>query len=142
MNPKALLATIPSDAHCWNLIYLQLILEENGFQVHNLGPCTPMDKIEKACYSLRPDFIIISTVNGHGCIEGKKVLERVKNIPHMTKTPIYIGGKLSTSTNLSYMYAMELELAGFTKAFYENEPVTEFISRIKKKLAEIAKARI
>ena len=135
-KPNILLTTIPSDSHNWNLVYMQLLLEENGFEVTNLGPCTPFDEVEKQCYSLMPQFVIVSTVNGHGYIEGKELITRLRAIPHMTDTGIYIGGKLSTDFDTSCFYAAELEMTGFTKAYYENINPINFVAELKLQLVE------
>lgn len=39
---NVVLSTIPSDSHTWNLLFLQLLLEEHGCEVTNLGACVPV----------------------------------------------------------------------------------------------------
>ncbi len=130
MQPKVILTTIPSDSHTWNLIYMQLLLEEHGFEVLNLGPCTNPDDVLSACARVNPDLVLVSTVNGHGYLEGKILIQEIRQMPLTKDLPVYIGGKLSTDKNLSYLYAMELEEAGYTKAYYENEKVNDFLARL------------
>lgn len=132
MRPKVILTTIPSDSHTWNLIYMQLLLEENGFEVFNLGPCTSYEEVLQTCTEITPDLILVSTVNGHGYLEGKMLIEKLKQLPVIQDIPLYIGGKLSTDKNLSYLYAMELEMAGYTKVYYENEEVDDFVAQLHK----------
>ncbi|MCB0606242.1 MAG: cobalamin B12-binding domain-containing protein [Lewinellaceae bacterium] len=132
MKPKALLTTIPSDAHNWNLIYIQLLMEENGAEVINLGACTAYEEIESACLQVLPDFIVVSTVNGHGFIEGRELIMRIREIPQMKNIPVYLGGKLSTDQAESDKYALELEAAGYTRVYCENKDEKAFVAELRK----------
>ncbi|MGQ4416103.1 methylaspartate mutase, partial [Streptomyces sp. SAS_269] len=37
-TPVVVVSSLASDAHTWNLVFLQLLIEESGFDVVNLGP--------------------------------------------------------------------------------------------------------
>jgi methylaspartate mutase sigma subunit len=130
MQPLALLTTVPSDAHNWNLIFMQLLLEENGFTVVNLGPCVPHSLLASACLEHRPDVVVVSTINGHGFIEGKALLAEARAVPGLAATPFFIGGKLSTDATLSHLYAVELEEAGYHKAFGGGDGLPEFLAQL------------
>lgn len=141
MKPIALLTTIPSDSHNWNLVFIQLLLQENGFEVINLGPSVPYDLLTEACISHQPDLLIVSTINGHGYIEGKELIKRVRELDSMQHKPVFIGGKLSTDANMSYLYAVELESAGFTRAYCNDQDLQDFSQRLQqiKEQASVAK---
>ncbi|MDZ4679093.1 MAG: cobalamin-dependent protein [Saprospiraceae bacterium] len=132
MKPTALLTTIPSDSHNWNLIYMQLLLQENGFEVINLGACTTYEEVAQACCNIFPEIVVVSTVNGHGYLEGKTLIEKIRAIPEMKDIPVYIGGKLSTDKNMSYRYSVELENAGYSSVYPEARKIADFISELKK----------
>ncbi|MFD0586215.1 hypothetical protein [Dactylosporangium darangshiense] len=51
---EVIVTTVSSDAHTWNLVYLQLLLEELGCRVTNLGACTPDETILRECRLRRP----------------------------------------------------------------------------------------
>lgn len=138
MKYRALLTTIPSDSHNWNLIYMQLLLEENGFEVINLGACTTYEEVEQACLNIVPEIVVVSTVNGHGYLEGKTLIEKIKSIAKMKDIPVYIGGKLSTDKNMSYQYSVELEEAGYTGVYPETRKIGDFISELKKQIKKAA----
>ncbi len=89
-----LLSTTSSDSHTWNLMFLQLLLEERGHEVVNLGPCVPDDLLVETARSCRPSAIVISTVNGHGRIDGARVAQAVRQDPETAQLPMMIGGKL------------------------------------------------
>lgn len=92
---RILLSGVSSDAHMWNLIFLQLLIEESGYQVMNLGPCAPDSLIVERCVSWRPDAVVISTVNGHGHLDGVRLIRAIREEggPLATLT-VVIGGKL------------------------------------------------
>ncbi|WP_331752325.1 cobalamin B12-binding domain-containing protein [Streptomyces sp. NBC_00829] len=83
-----------SDAHTWNLVFLQLLLEGAGHTVSNLGACVPDALLVSECRARRPEFIVISTVNGHGYHDGQRVVKRLRMVPELARVPIVIGGKL------------------------------------------------
>lgn len=61
-----LVTGLSSDAHTWNLVYLELLLEELGCRVTNLGACVPDATIVRECVTRRPDLLVIGSLNGHG----------------------------------------------------------------------------
>jgi methylaspartate mutase sigma subunit len=50
---KFVVTSVSSDAHMWNLVFLQLLLEENGGEVVNIGACVPDEVIIEECSSKR-----------------------------------------------------------------------------------------
>ncbi|MEU9029368.1 cobalamin-dependent protein [Streptomyces sp. NPDC048383] len=93
-----LLSGTASDSHTWNLVYLQLFLEELGHRVHNLGPCVPDDLLTGACAAAgpgRPDLVVISSVNGHGYRDGLGAVRAVRRAG--LTLPVVIGGKLGVA---------------------------------------------
>ena len=91
---KVVVTTMASDSHTWNLIFLQLLLEELGHRVTNLGPCVPDGILLAECRRREPDLIVLSSVNGHGFDDGLRVLAGLRSCPELQRTPVVIGGKL------------------------------------------------
>src|SRR6476661_5697161 len=91
---NAVVTSTVSDSHTWNLIYLQLVLEEIGFDVTNLGACVPDDLLVGECRWIRPELIVVSSVNGHGLVDGRRLIGRLRAAPELAATPVVIGGKL------------------------------------------------
>ena len=52
---EAVLSSTSSDSHMWNLIFIQLVLEEHGYRVTNLGACVPVDVLADQCAAQPPD---------------------------------------------------------------------------------------
>jgi methylaspartate mutase sigma subunit len=116
-SPNVLLATVSSDAHMWNLVFLQLLLEEHGCTVNNLGQCTPVDVVAEQALATRPDIIVISSVNGHGHLDGVKLARRLREMPELTGTRLVIGGKLGISGDANIGHADALVDSGFDAVF-------------------------
>lgn len=89
-----LLCTLPSDSHMWNLVALQLFLEEMGHEVRNLGACTPVPLVLQTCRAERPDCVVVSTVNGLGGIDAARLITALRAEPEWSGLPVVIGGKL------------------------------------------------
>jgi methylaspartate mutase sigma subunit len=90
----ALVSSTASDAHTWNLVYLQLLMEELGFRVVNLGACVPEEMLVESALAERPDLVVISSVNGHGYQDGLRLAARLRAEPGLEHLPLAIGGKL------------------------------------------------
>jgi methylaspartate mutase sigma subunit len=120
-------SSLSSDAHTWNLVYIQLLLEELGHDVTNLGACVPDADLAAHCRAARPDLIVISSVNGHGFADGMRVIALLRESPELITTPVVIGGKLDT-TGGSPVMAQELLGAGFDAVFTDGAPLAAFRS--------------
>ncbi|MFC6093066.1 cobalamin B12-binding domain-containing protein [Saccharothrix sp. BKS2] len=120
--------SLASDAHTWNLVYLQLFLEELGHRVANLGACVPDDLLVAECARRRPDLVVISTVNGHGFHEAKRVIARLRARPELTATPVVVGGKLGIDGPGGLDRAAALTAAGFDGVFEDGGALAAFRS--------------
>jgi methylaspartate mutase sigma subunit len=92
-----IVSTVASDAHTWNLVLLQLQLEQLGYVVVNLGPCVPDDELVAECVRHLPALLVISSVNGHGWADGHRVIRKLRARPELADVPMVIGGKLGVS---------------------------------------------
>ncbi|MEU6867670.1 cobalamin-dependent protein [Streptomyces sp. NPDC046876] len=118
--------SVASDAHTWNLVYLQLLLEELGHRVTNLGACVPDQLMVDECRARRPDLIVISTVNGHGFVDGKRVVRLLRRCPELHTTPLVIGGKLGIAGGEPGSVSVELLEAGVDAVFEGNSAIVGF----------------
>jgi methylaspartate mutase sigma subunit len=91
---RAVLASTVSDSHTWNLVFLQLLLKEHGYQVRNLGACVPPELLAQRCAAWPPDLVVLSSVNGHGIYDGIGAVSALRAVPELLATPVVIGGKL------------------------------------------------
>ena len=126
-RPRTVVATISSDCHTWNLVFFQLLLEERGHYVVNCGPCTTVPKIIECCMSESAQLLVISTVNGHGLIEAREYIERIRAVRELADMPVVIGGKLGVHGSASVAEVAELLSRGFDAVFVEGgSPVADF----------------
>jgi methylaspartate mutase sigma subunit len=93
---KFLVSSVPTDSHTWNLVVLQLLIEEMGHQVVNLGACVPVHLLLSACRAERPDYVVLSTVNGHGQADGARVIHALRADPALAGLVVVIGGRFGT----------------------------------------------
>jgi methylaspartate mutase sigma subunit len=109
--------SMSSDSHTWNLVFLQLLIEELGYDVVNLGPCVPDDVLVDRCMAVAPSMVVISSVNGHGYQDGLRVIDKVRACQQLVATPVVIGGKLSVSDQHTAARIEQLMAAGFDAVF-------------------------
>lgn len=128
---NVLVTSTASDAHTWNLVYLQLLIEELGHRVVNLGGCVPDDLLVAACVHHRPDLIVIGTVNGHGRIDGMHTITRLRGDPRLADIPVVIGGKLGINGECSPAQREKLVAAGFDAVFEESDGLGSFTSLVR-----------
>ena len=132
-------SSVSSDSHTWNLVFLQLLIEELGFEVVNLGACVPDDLLVSECVSIRPGLVVISSVNGHGYQDALRVIERLRAHPQLARVPMVIGGKLGTSGGQSAEQVEDLLAAGFDAVFDDR---TEGPASFRRFVASISDGRV
>lgn len=123
-----ILSTVSSDSHTWNLVFLQLLLEEIGCTVINLGACVPDDIIIESVRLHTPDALVISSVNGHGHIDGARLISRLRADlePAVADVPAVIGGKLGINGVADDQIAGKLLAAGFNAVFTDSADLSQF----------------
>lgn len=112
-----LVTSVASDSHTWNLIYLQLVLQELGHRVHNLGSCVPPAMLVTECLRQRPELVVVSSVNGHGHVDGMAALRCLREQPELAGLPVVIGGQLGIAGPGGQQRRQELTGAGFDAVF-------------------------
>ncbi|MER5351650.1 cobalamin B12-binding domain-containing protein [Kitasatospora sp. NPDC002551] len=124
-------STMASDSHTWNLVFLQLLLEELGHRVTNLGACVPDESLVAECRRIEPDLIVLSSVNGHGHRDGLRVIGALRGCPELARTPAVIGGKLGIAGPGDPDRQRSLLAAGFDGVFEEGRSVADFRSFVR-----------
>ena len=132
---SALVTTVVSDSHTWNLVFLQLALEELGHEVRNLGPCVPPGDVVAECLRSRPDLVLVSTVNGHGYRDGMMLIGQLRARQELAALPVVIGGKLGIAGPADPHGQGRLRSAGFDAVFDEGAGIAALRS-----LSELVRA--
>jgi methylaspartate mutase sigma subunit len=125
---NVVLTTLSSDAHTWNLVYLQLLLEELGWRVTNLGACPPDDVVVKECVERHPDLVVVSSLNGHGIQDGVRLINALRARPELGDTPVVIGGRLDVTGGADGRTSERLLAAGFDAVFENVAEINQFRS--------------
>ncbi len=125
---SVVVTSVASDSHNWNLVYLQLALTELGHRVLNLGPCVPDELLVSECLRVRPDLVVVSSVNGHGFIDGVPLIGRIRACPELAATPVVIGGKLGIAGPAGHQSRDQLRAAGFDAVFEDGSGMAAFRS--------------
>lgn len=111
-----------SDSHTWNLVHLQLALEEWGHRVTNLGPCVSACLLAAACRDTAPALVVISSVNGHGYRDGLMAAGKIRAKNGAAgAVPVVIGGKPGLSGSPEPQWAARLREAGCTQVFDDGD---------------------
>ncbi|MET7993308.1 methylaspartate mutase [Amycolatopsis sp. NPDC005232] len=121
-----IVSSMASDSHTWNLVYLELLVGELGFDVVNLGACVPDELLESECLSRLPTLLVLSSVNGHGYQDGLRVIQRLRSFPELRALPVVIGGKLGVGGPLTEEETARLLLAGFDAVFDDQQNNASF----------------
>ncbi|HZP50431.1 methylaspartate mutase [Actinocrinis sp.] len=110
-----------SDSHTWNLMFLQLLLEERGHRVENLGPCVPPRLLVERCQLLQPELVVIGSVNGHGYRDGEAAVRALRTEPGTAHIAAVIGGKLGVDGVRDEARRHRLLDAGFSAVFDDGD---------------------
>lgn len=136
-----ILTTIPSDAHTWNLIYMQLALEERGHAVTNLGACTQTTTLISQCLEIQPDLIVVSSINGHAYIEGVELLNALKAHSELQQAIVVIGGKLCVNREQNQMAYQKLRDCGFDAIFDDKEATLQYFDSFLESISAVNKLK-
>jgi methylaspartate mutase sigma subunit len=120
-NRTVIVSSVASDSHTWNLVYLQLLISELGFDVINLGACVPDELLVDECRSRKPAMVVISSVNGHGYHDGLRVIQSLRKHDELRHIPMVIGGKLGVSGGESVENVENLLVGGYDAVFDDRQ---------------------
>jgi len=133
----AVVSGLMSDAHTWNLVFLQLLLEGAGLPVVNLGPCVPPELLVAECRKHRPMLVVLSSVNGHGYQDGLRAMEALADSPDLSDSSIVIGGKLGTSDGLEAEQIARLLAAGYDAVYDDSADAPARFANLVSSLAAV-----
>lgn len=124
-RPKVLLAGPPADAHTWNLIYLELLLQENGFCVTNLGPNVAHALLFETLTQKPHDLVVMSCLNGSVKQEGLALMEERSSRTRGGEIFV-IGGALQEQEDINGTQRALMQ-AGFLDAFLNESDPSRFV---------------
>src|SRR5207249_2588915 len=95
LNRRVVVAAPESDCHVVALTLLAHFLEEHGYEVHNLGVCTPSVEVAHAAAELGARAVLVSAQSGHAWKDLADLASRMAALGVGDTTPVFIGGNLS-----------------------------------------------
>tara|TARA_R110000868_G_scaffold6550_8_gene37121 strand:- start:30263 stop:30742 length:480 start_codon:yes stop_codon:yes gene_type:complete len=113
-QPLAIVASTVDDSHIWNLTGVELELRDRGFEVRNMGCCTPPERVAESVRDHRPELTVISSVNGHGALSGLALAETLMHYQAFSASTIVIGGKLTIDNFVPPQVVLALKRAGYS----------------------------
>lgn len=126
---KAIVCTVPSDSHSWNLVFMDLYLREKGFETKNLGVCTSAEDLVICVRDFHPDMVVISSINGHAYLEAPQIIDRLRESGLFGSSYIVIGGKIGVKGDENIEYREFLLRYGFDAVFIDmknNDGIADF----------------
>lgn len=123
---NVILTGTPSDSHTWNLIFMELFLEENGCKVRNLGACIATDTLHQVLENSLPDLVVISSINGHLFQDAMKIINTLPKELSRFRAPFVVGGKIGISDHNTHFQKKKLIQLGYQDAFIEPDSLPRF----------------
>lgn len=130
MKLTALVCTLPSDAHTWNLIVVTERLRELGIDVINLGSCLPIHELVRRTKELLPTLLVVSSINGHGEIEALTLIRALRQAGVVNAPRVVIGGKLAVSFDRERALLRLLLRAGYAGVYIGTDSWEAFVRHL------------
>ena len=128
---KIVIGVIGSDCHTVGNKIIHSKLEENGFDVINIGALSPQIDFINAALESNSDARIVSSIYGYGELDGQGIREKcdeygLKNIL------LYIGGNIGSSSEEWEKTEKRFKEMGFNRIYKPGTPIEETIIDLKK----------
>lgn len=98
---KVVLAVPSSDCHVVGNRLLEWLLSSEGYEVKNLGVCTPSHEIAAEIANCEPIAAVIGGYNGHALADLADLRELMAVYGVPPDLPVYIGGNLTVGVDKS-----------------------------------------
>ena len=128
---KIVIGVIGSDCHTVGNKIIHSKLEENGFDVINIGALSPQIDFINAALESNSDAIIVSSIYGYGELDCQGIREKcdeygLKNIL------LYIGGNIGSSSEEWEKTEKRFKEMSFDRIYKPGTPIEETIIDLKK----------
>lgn len=131
---KVVIGVIGTDCHTVGNKLIHSKLEENGFQVINVGALSPQIDFINAALEANADAIIVSSIYGYGELDCQGIREKC-NEYGLTDILLYIGGNISTSNDEWEEIEERFKNIGFNRVYKPGISIDVTIKDLKKDLS-------
>lgn len=125
-NLDIILTGTPSDSHTWNLIFMELFLQEHHCTIRNLGACVPIPHLQDTLKKLPCDLVVISSINGHLFQDAIKIISSLPRHGSPSLPPFVLGGKMGISQKDTAFQKRKLLKLGYDDVFVEKNSLGRF----------------
>lgn len=132
-NKKVVIGVIGSDCHTVGNKIIHHKLEENGFEVVNIGALSPQIDFINAALESSADAIIVSSIYGYGELDCQGMRDKC-NEYGLTNILLYVGGNIGTGNEEWGNIEERFKNIGFNRIYKPGTPIEETIKDLKKDL--------
>jgi methylaspartate mutase sigma subunit len=125
-NLNIILTGTPSDSHTWNLVFMELFLQEHNCTVYNLGPCVSPAQLQRSLKKWPCDLVVISSINGHLFQDAIKIIASFPKQDLPTLPPFVLGGKMGISQRDVFFQKQKLLKLGYEGVFVDRNALERF----------------
>ena len=128
---KVVIGVIGSDCHTVGNKIIHSKLEENGFDVINIGALSPQIDFINAALETNSDAIIVSSIYGYGELDCQGIREKC-NEYGLKDILLYVGGNIGSSSEEWEKTEKRFKEMGFDRIYKPGAPIEETIIDLKK----------
>ena len=132
-NRKVVIGVIGSDCHTVGNKIIHSKLEENGFEVINIGVLSPQIDFINAALEANAAAIIVSSIYGYGELDCQGMREKCKEYG-LEDILLYVGGNIGTGNEEWSNIEERFKAIGFDRIYKPGTPIEETIKDLKKDL--------
>ena len=132
-NRKVVIGVIGSDCHTVGNKIIHSKLEENGFEVINIGVLSPQIDFINAALEANAAAIIVSSIYGYGELDCQGMREKCKEYG-LEDILLYVGGNIGTDNEEWSNIEERFKAIGFDRIYKPGTPIEETIKDLKKDL--------
>ena len=130
---KVVIGVIGSDCHTIGNKIIHSKLEENDFDVVNIGALSPQIDFINAALETNSDAIIVSSIYGYGELDCQGIREKCKEYG-LGDILLYIGGNIGSNNEEWEKTEKRFKEMGFDRAYKTGTPIEKTIEDLKKDL--------
>lgn len=132
-NKKVVIGVIGSDCHTVGNKIIHNKLEENGFEVINIGVLSPQIDFINAALESNAAAIIVSSIYGYGELDCQGMREKC-NEYGLQDILLYIGGNIGNGNEEWSDIEKRFKQIGFDRIYKPGTAIEETIEDLKKDL--------
>lgn len=133
MKKKVVIGVIGSDCHTEGNKIIHRKLEENNFEVINIGVLSPQIDFINAALESNADAIIVSSIYGYGELDCQGMREKCREYG-LTNILLYIGGNIGTGNEEWENIENRFKKIGFDRIYKPGTDIEKTIQDLRSDL--------